>query len=60
MTGATLARNRYVPPALGLGSFVAFIVLVELLIRIGLINRFIVSNAASPLPDGQRITRSSA
>ena len=42
MTAATLAKNRYVPAALGLGSFVAFIALVELLIRIGLINRFIV------------------
>src|SRR6266404_8543666 len=39
---AALAKNRYVPAALGLGSFVAFIGLVELLIRIGLINRFIV------------------
>ena len=45
MSAATLASNRYVPPALGLGSFVVVIVLVELLIRIGLINRFIV-----PLP----------
>ena len=32
---ATLAKNRYGPAALGLGSFVAFIVLVELLIRVG-------------------------
>ena len=42
---AALAKNRYVPAALGLGSFVAFIALVELLIRVGVINRFIV-----PLP----------
>src|SRR6266851_7708569 len=42
MTAATFAKNRYVPAALGLGSFIAFIVLVEILIRIGLINRFIV------------------
>src|SRR5205823_7928673 len=42
MTAASLAKNRYVPPALGLGSIVVFIALVELLIRIGLINRFIV------------------
>src|SRR2546427_6088403 len=39
---AVLAKNRYVPAALGLGSFVAFIALVELLIRVGVINRFIV------------------
>jgi NitT/TauT family transport system permease protein len=45
MTTATLARERYVAPALGLGSIIVFIGLVELLIRIGLINRFIV-----PLP----------
>ena len=45
MTTATLARQRYVAPALGLGSIIVFTALVELLIRIGLINRFIV-----PLP----------
>ena len=39
---ATLAKNRYVPVALGVGSHVVFIALVELLIRIGVINRFIV------------------
>src|SRR5438105_12700291 len=39
---ATLANNRYLPPALGIGSLIAFVALVELLIRIGLINRFIV------------------
>jgi NitT/TauT family transport system permease protein len=39
---ATLAKNRYVPVALGVGSLVVFIALVELLIRIGVINRFIV------------------
>src|SRR5262249_8170086 len=39
---AALAKNRYFPTALGLGSFVAFIALVELLIRLGMINRFIV------------------
>src|SRR5260370_15693503 len=39
---AALAKNRYVPGALALGSFVAFIALVELLIRVGAINRFIV------------------
>ena len=45
MTAATLARGRYAPPALGFASIAALIALVELLIRIGLINRFIV-----PLP----------
>jgi NitT/TauT family transport system permease protein len=39
---ATLARNRYVPPALGILSIVGVLALVELLIRVGLINRFIV------------------
>src|ERR1700704_2421550 len=39
---ATLAKNRYVPAALGVLSFVVFIALVEILIRIGVINRFIV------------------
>jgi NitT/TauT family transport system permease protein len=39
---ATLAKNRYVPAVLGLVSFVVFIALVELLIRVGVINRFIV------------------
>jgi NitT/TauT family transport system permease protein len=45
MTTATLARERYVAPALGLGSIIVFIGLVEPLIRVGLINRFVV-----PLP----------
>ena len=40
--GRAFARSRYGPALIGLGSFVAFIVLVELLIRVGLINRFIV------------------
>src|SRR6266849_7523800 len=37
-----LAKNKYVPAMLGIGSFVVFIVLVELLIRVDVINRFIV------------------
>jgi NitT/TauT family transport system permease protein len=45
MTAATLAENRYFPATLGLISLVAFVALIELLIRVGLINRFIV-----PLP----------
>ena len=39
---ATAARDRGVPFLLGFGAFVAFIVAVELLIRVGVINRFIV------------------
>src|SRR5262249_40276974 len=39
---AALARNRYVPAAIGTGSLVVLLALIELLIRIGLINRFIV------------------
>jgi NitT/TauT family transport system permease protein len=42
MTAVALARMRCAPAALGLFSFVELIGLVELLIRIGLINRFIV------------------
>src|SRR5436189_263794 len=43
MTQATpLTKSHWFPLALGLGSFVLFIVAVELLIRIGAINRFIV------------------
>jgi NitT/TauT family transport system permease protein len=38
----TLANNRYLPAALGVGSLIAFVGVVELLIRVGLINRFIV------------------
>jgi NitT/TauT family transport system permease protein len=38
----TAARDRGVPLVLGLGAIVAFIVAVELLIRVGVINRFIV------------------
>jgi NitT/TauT family transport system permease protein len=39
---ATLANNRYLAPALGVGSLLVFVSVVELLIRVGLINRFIV------------------
>ena len=42
MSAVALARTRFAPAALGLFSFVVLIALVELLIRIGLINRFIV------------------
>ena len=40
-----VATRRFVPPLIGLGTFVLILLVVELLIRIGLINRFIV-----PLP----------
>src|SRR5262245_8765844 len=39
---AALTKSRWFPLALGLGSFAVFIVAIELLIRAGLINRFIV------------------
>jgi NitT/TauT family transport system permease protein len=39
---ATLAKSRAFPLVLGLGSLVVLIVAVEVLIRIGVINRFIV------------------
>ena len=42
MTAATLANSRYAPPALGVISLVVAIALIELLIRLGVINRFIV------------------
>ena len=42
MSAAALARSRWFPPALGLGTFVIFVLIVEALIRAGLINRFIV------------------
>ena len=40
-----LTARRFVPPLVGLGSFVLLLLVVEILIRIGLINRYIV-----PLP----------
>ncbi len=42
MRTAALAKNRYVPLALGLGSLVILFVAIEFLIRINVINRFIV------------------
>src|SRR5262249_49043506 len=42
MTAATLGRNRYAPALVGVVSLVVLIVLIELLIRVGVINRFIV------------------
>jgi NitT/TauT family transport system permease protein len=39
------AMRRFAPPLIGLGSFVLMLAIVEVLIRVGLINRFIV-----PLP----------
>src|SRR5581483_1335042 len=44
-SAAVMRRERLVPVALGLGSIVAAVAVVELLIRVGVINRFIV-----PLP----------
>lgn len=45
MTVATLARRRYFPTTVGFASLLVFVALIELLIRVGMINRFIV-----PLP----------
>jgi NitT/TauT family transport system permease protein len=45
MTAQAITKTRWFPGVLGIGSFVAAVLLVELLIRVGLINRFIV-----PLP----------
>src|SRR5262249_35485670 len=42
MTAQAITRARWFPAVLGIGSFAAAILLVELLIRLGLINRFIV------------------
>jgi ABC-type nitrate/sulfonate/bicarbonate transport system permease component len=45
VSAATLQRGSLVPALLGLGTLLVFIVLVEMLIRVGVINRYIV-----PLP----------
>jgi ABC-type nitrate/sulfonate/bicarbonate transport system permease component len=45
MSTARLIAPRWLPPMVGLASVVALLAVVELLIRVGLINRFIV-----PLP----------
>jgi len=42
MTAQAITRARWFPAVLGFGSFAAAILVIELLIRIGLINRFIV------------------
>ncbi len=39
---STLARSRFAPALLGIGALVGFLVLIEVLIRVGLLNRFIV------------------
>ena len=36
------AAARFLPAAIGFGSFIAFLLAVEILIRIGVINRYIV------------------
>jgi ABC-type nitrate/sulfonate/bicarbonate transport system permease component len=45
VSAAVSARDRFVPMVLGLGALVAALVLMEVLIRIGVLNRYIV-----PLP----------
>jgi len=39
---AAIRTNRWAPPIIGLGSFVLLLLAVEILIRVGVINRFIV------------------
>jgi len=39
---ASVAKRRYFPAALGIGSLLVFVALLELLIRVAIINRFIV------------------
>jgi len=38
----SVAKHKYFPAALGIGSLFVFVALLELLIRVGIINRFIV------------------
>lgn len=38
----SVAKHKYFPAALGIGSLFVFVALLELLIRVGMINRFIV------------------
>jgi NitT/TauT family transport system permease protein len=42
VNAAAISRSRFLPPALGFGTLVAAILAVEVLIRLGAINRFIV------------------
>jgi NitT/TauT family transport system permease protein len=42
---APISSRRYAAPMVGLGSFIAFVLIVEAFIRVGLLNRFII-----PLP----------
>ena len=39
---SSITKARWFPAVLGIGSFVGVIALIELLIRVGVINRFIV------------------
>jgi NitT/TauT family transport system permease protein len=52
-----LKKARWFPMVLGLGALVVFIVLVELLIRVGLINRFIVPMPSEIISAFPRIIR---
>jgi len=42
MTSLALSRVRFLPFALGLGTFIAAALIIEVLIRVGLVNKFIV------------------
>jgi len=56
MSAATpLTARRFVPPLVGIGSLVLVLALVELLIRVGLINRFIVPRPSEVLASFGRV-----
>ena len=47
----SVAKHKYFPAALGIGSLVVFVALLELLIRVGIINRFMVEVERSGVAD---------
>ena len=49
------AQRNFLPLALGLGSLVAFILAVEILIRAGVVNRFIVPMPSQIIGAFQRV-----
>lgn len=55
MTARAPARMSYAAPAVGLGAFIAFLIAVELLIRVGAINRFIVPPPSEIIGSFERI-----
>ena len=56
MSAATpFTKRRFAPQLIGAGSFVLFLAIVELLIRVGLINRFIVPLPSEVLESFRRV-----